>query len=142
MVECQPSAHSRGLRPRHDRGLSGLLERALSLAVLTSFEPGAYASPDDWAKQFSGAHVHLQWDTERSLRGSGLPYDSIQVGLSRHVIREYVDDWVVRIDDYTPRVRKIHALLQSGHADKARRQLPPERLYPVSRSAWGSARGC
>lgn len=52
--------------------------------------------------------------------------------LRRHVIREYVDEWVVGIDDYTPHVRKIYALLQSGHADKARRQLPPERLYPVS----------
>ena len=76
--------------------------------------------------------MHVQWDPERSLRGAGLPYYSIQVGLSRHVIREYVDDWVVRIEDDTPRVRKIYDLLQSGQADRARRQLPPERVYPVS----------
>src|SRR5262249_43197137 len=69
---------------------------------------------------------------ERSLRGAGLPYYSIQVGLSRHVIREYVDEWVVRIEDCTPRVRKIYDLLHSGQADKAKRLLPPERVYPVT----------
>lgn len=106
-------------------------ERALELAVLTSFEPAVFASPDEWADQFAAAPVHLQWDPERSLRGAGLPHGSIQVGLSRHVITEYVDDWVTSIDDITPRVRKMYDLLQSGQADKAKRHLPPERVYPV-----------
>ena len=107
-------------------------EKALSLAVLTSFVPGVFASPDEWAEQFASALVHVQWDPERSLRGAGLQHTSIQVGLSRHVIREYVEDWVVGIEDYTARVRKIHDFLQSGQADKAKRQLPPERVYPIS----------
>jgi hypothetical protein len=107
-------------------------EKALSLAIPTSFALGVFASPADWTKQFADAKVHVQWDPERSLRGAGLPYSSIQIGLSRHIIREYVEDWIVAIEDYTPRVRKIYDLLQSGEADKAKRQLPPERLYPVS----------
>ena len=60
---------------------------------------------------------------------------SIQVGLSRHVIREYVDGWVINIDDLTPRVETIRNLLRSGQADKARRHLPPERVYPVDPAA-------
>ncbi len=108
-------------------------EKALSLAVLTSFAPGVFASPEEWAERFATARVHLQWDTERSLRGAGLPYYSIQVGLSRHVIREYVEAWVVGIEDYSPRVRKIYDLLRSGQADKAKRQLPAEKVYPVGR---------
>jgi len=107
-------------------------EKALSLAVPTSFVPGTFASPDEWAEQFAAAHVHLQWDPERSLRGAGLPYYSIQVGLSRHIIRTYVEEWVVAIEDYTSRVRKIYDFLQSGQAERAKRQLPPERVYPVS----------
>ena len=107
-------------------------EKALSLAVLTSFEPSVYRSPDDWATQFREAKVHLQWDTERSLRGAALPYFSIQVGLSRHIIREYVDEWIVKIEDYTPLVTKMYKLIQSGQADKAKRHLPPEKVYPVS----------
>jgi hypothetical protein len=108
-------------------------EKALSLAVLTSFVPGTFASPQQWEGQFDAALVHVQWDPERSLRGAGLPYYSIQVGLSRHAIGEYVEGWVVGIEDYTARVRKIYELLQSGQADKARRHLPPERVYPVGR---------
>ena len=82
-------------------------EKALSLAVPTSFIPGTFASHADWAEQFAAALVHVQWDPERSLRGAGLPYGSIQVGLSRHIIREYVEEWTVAIEDYTPRVRKM-----------------------------------
>jgi hypothetical protein len=108
-------------------------EKALSLAVLTSFVPGVFATPDEWAEQFAAARVHVQWDPERSLRGAGLTYSSIQMGLSRHVIRAYAEEWVVELEDYTARVRKIYELLRSGKADKAKRQLPPERAYPVSR---------
>jgi hypothetical protein len=106
--------------------------KALSLAVPTSFVPGAFASPDEWAERFAAARVHLQWDPERSLRGAGLPHSSVQVGLSRHVIREYVEEWVVGIEDYTFRVRKAYDLLQAGKSDRARRLLPAERVYPVS----------
>lgn len=110
-------------------------EKALSLAVLTSFAPGIFASPQSWTEQLAKAQVHVQWDPERSLRGAGLPFSSIQVGLSRHIIREYVEQWIVGIEDYTPRVRKIYNLLQTGQADRARRQLPPERVYPLSGEA-------
>lgn len=107
-------------------------DKALSLACLTSYVPGVFANPDEWATQFAAAQVHIQWDTERSLRGAALPHYSIQIGLSRHIIREYVDEWVTSIEDITPRVRKIHDQLQSGQADKAKRLLHPERVYPVS----------
>jgi hypothetical protein len=106
-------------------------EKALSLATLTSFEPAVFRSPDDWAKQFRAAKVHVQWDPERSLRGAALPYYSIQVGIGRQLIREYAEDWVVGIEDYTPRVRKAYQLLQAGQAERAKKQLPPERRYPV-----------
>jgi hypothetical protein len=106
-------------------------EKALSLAVLTSFTPGVFASAANWAEQFAAAQVHVQWDPERSLRGASLSYSSIQVGISRHIVHEYVEEWIVGIEDYTSRVRKIYNLLQSGQADKAKRQLPPERLYPM-----------
>jgi hypothetical protein len=106
-------------------------EKALSLAVLTSFEASVFRSPQVWDEQFRYAIIHVQWDTERSLRGAGLPYFSIQVGLSRHIIAEYVQEWVVGIEDLTSRVRKIHSFLQGGQAEKAKRHLPSERVYPV-----------
>jgi hypothetical protein len=107
-------------------------EKSLSLAVLTSFEPAVFRSPQEWDERFRQTIVHAQWDTERSLRGAALNYFSVQVGLSRHILREYLEEWVVGIEDLTPRVRKIHDFLQGGQADKAKRQLPPEKVYPVT----------
>jgi hypothetical protein len=106
-------------------------EKALSLAVLTCFEKSVFRSPREWEEQFRQAVVHVQWDPERTLRGAGLPYFSIQVGLSRHIISEYVEEWTVGIEDLTPRVRKIYDLLQGGKATQANRHLPSERVYPV-----------
>src|SRR2546423_9552584 len=68
-------------------------EKALSLSVPTSPEPSVFRSRQEWEEQFQGAMVHVQWDPERMLRGGRLPYFSIQIGLSRHILREYVEDW-------------------------------------------------
>ena len=105
---------------------------ALALGVLTSAEPRVYPTYAHWQEQFATAQVHIQWDPERSLRGSSLPYRSIQVGVSRHIIRRYVEEWTVAIEDYTPRVRKIATLLRAGKEAQARTFLPSERIYPLS----------
>lgn len=107
-------------------------EEALSSAVLTAPDEATYADHDEWRRLFDKALVHVQWDPERSIRGASLGHRSIQVGLSRHVIRRYVDEWVVDIKDYTPMVRKMYELLQSGRAEKAGELLPEERPYPVA----------
>lgn len=106
-------------------------EDALSQAVLTSFEPGVYQDYDDWRRQLDSATVHVQWDPERTLRGASLPYRSIQVGLSRHIIRRYVEEWTVEIRDITPLVRKLSTLIQSGKSSNAQDLLPKERIYPL-----------
>ena len=106
-------------------------EEALRQAVLTHPEPGVYRDPDDWRRQFDAAPVHVQWDPERSLRGESLSHKSIQVGLSRHVIHTFVEDWITDIKDLTPLVRKLHQLIRTGQAGKAKALLPKERVYPV-----------
>ncbi|MER7734082.1 DUF4291 domain-containing protein [Streptomyces erythrochromogenes] len=98
-------------------------EQALSRAVLTTADPAAVAR----------AAVHVQWDPERSPRGAALNHYSIQVGIGRHLIRTFTDDWIVGLTDLTPQVRKAAALMQAGHADKARRLFPAERPYPLPR---------
>lgn len=106
-------------------------DEALSIGVLTSFTRGVHRDPDDWQRQFAAAAVHVQWDPERSIRGAGLDHNAIQVGLSRHIIDRYVDEWTVDIVDFTPQVRKLHALVSAGKADRARELLPRERPYPL-----------
>jgi hypothetical protein len=107
-------------------------EEALAHGVLTHPEPTIYSSTEAWRETFEKALVHVQWDPERSLRGAALPYESIQVGLSRHIIKQYVDEWIINIADCTPLVKKIYALLRSGQVENAKKLLPKERVYPVS----------
>lgn len=106
-------------------------DHALSVAVSTDPTARMYPSYDAWRAAFEHAPVHVQWDTERSISGSALGHFSIQVGLSRQVIRTFVDDWIVSITDLTERVEKLRALVHSGRTDRARALLPPERVYPV-----------
>ena len=107
-------------------------EEALSHAVLTSFDRRVYRDSADWQQQFERALVHVQWDPERSIHGQKRSYRSIQVGLSRHIIERYVNEWTLAIEDVTPLVRKIRALLHAGEAARAKDLLPDERVYPVN----------
>jgi hypothetical protein len=96
-------------------------EEALSRAVLTTEDPAAVAR----------ATVHVQWDPERSSRGAALNQYSIQVGIGRDLVRTFTDDWIVGLTDLTPQVRKAATLTQTGHAAKAQRLFPAERVYPL-----------
>lgn len=107
-------------------------EYALMNAVLTHPHENVYASGDDWNAAKQSSTVNVQWDPERSIRGGKLEYRSIQVGISRNLIREYNDNWIQDIQDITPLVHKIYDLRKQGEYDKAKRLLPIEKIYPVS----------
>jgi hypothetical protein len=109
-------------------------EQALSLAVLTSPEATVFRSSDEWTRAFAAAKVHIQWDTERNIRGAALPYYSIQIGIGRDLIRDYAEKWVVAIEDRTTLVRKMYQHLQAGRADSAVKLLPRERPYAVDQA--------
>lgn len=106
-------------------------EKALSKAVLTSPEKRVYPNPGTWEKEFKKAEVHVQWDPERNIKGNKLAYRSIQVGISRYLIEEFNNEWIVKIEDYTPLVKKILSLTKLGEYDKAKKLLPNEKVYPL-----------
>ena len=111
-------------------------EEGLSLGVLTSPDGAVFGDAAVWEPAFARATVHVQWDTERSPRGAALDHYIIQVGLSRHVIRSFVDEWIVSIEDYSAEVAKICRLLHGGRAKQAERQMPARAEVPD-----GSRRG-
>jgi Domain of unknown function (DUF4291) len=106
-------------------------EEALSQAVPTSADRRVHRDNDEWRAAFRHARVHVQWDPERTLRGRALDARSIQVGLSRHVIDRYADEWTLDIRDLTPTVHRIRRLLGDGHTARAAALLPRERVYPL-----------
>jgi hypothetical protein len=106
-------------------------EKALSLGVLTSFVPQVHKTFAQWQTQFDSATVHVQWDPERSIHGKKLEQRSVQVGVSRHLIREFVDQWIVSLTDLTPLVQKFRRLCEEGKGQRAKELLPKEKRYEV-----------
>ena len=100
-------------------------DRALSMAVLTSFDPAVHRSPDQWCQQFGQAVVHVQWDPERSIHGKKLEHRSIQVGLSRAIVEEYVTSWTQSIQDLTPLAAKLRQLRKAGKYAEAKARCRP-----------------
>ncbi len=109
-------------------------ENALSEGVLTCFDPAVHRSHKQWTSDFAETRVHIQWDPERNLRGASLPYYAIQVGLSRHIVNEYVDQWLVEIVDISKQVAAISAAVRTGSSSRAIKMLPSERDYPIEAS--------
>ena len=120
---AQKSGQKRILRVRISR--KGF-DKALREGVLTHPEG---VSHDVWQKRFRDARVHIQWDTERSLRGAALGHYSIQLGLTQNIIDEYVNEWTLSIEDFTKTTNKISTLLRAGKPEQAKRLLPAERIY-------------
>jgi hypothetical protein len=109
-------------------------DQALSLGVLTHFEEKGNGTSANWQQAMAESQVHIQWDTERSLRGAKLEHRAIQIGISRSLIEEYVSEWVEKITDLTPLVAKLRQLHREGRYDEARRLLPAEQVYPVEQA--------
>lgn len=107
-------------------------EKALKLAILTSPEKRVYPNPKIWEEEFENAKVYVQWDPERNIKGNKLEYRSIQVGISRYLIQEFNEDWIVKIEDYSPLVKKILTFTKQGEFNKAKKLLPIEKIYPLS----------
>ena len=57
--------------------------------------------------------VRFQWDPERDVKLERLPYRSLQVGIAGGMVRRWIDEWIVRIEDVTEDVRRFHALIEN-----------------------------
>lgn len=102
-------------------------EEALSMASLSHFAPDLYPDHESWQGRKAVSPVRVQWDPERDVRLEPLAWRSIQIGLGGVAAERYVDDWVVGIEDITPRV----AALRDVRPDERRTGLPAEAPYPL-----------
>ena len=106
-------------------------EWALGHAALSSYEPGTYASRDEWAERKLASPVRVQWDPERSLSLEALPWRSIQIGLSGQAASLYVHEWITNITDVTVTAYKIRDLVRADKHQEAEAMLPVERPYEL-----------
>ncbi len=102
----------------------------LSQGIHTSFEPGLFKSEIDWQLALRQGEVPYQWDPDRDLRLQRLERRALQVGIRGSVVRDYVNHWILGIEDVT---ELAHAI-KEAIANKQRHlpSVPEERVYEVS----------
>jgi Domain of unknown function (DUF4291) len=86
----------------------------------------------EWEAQKRSTPVRIQWDPERDMQSSPLPYRSIQIGLGKEAVSLYVNDWIKNIFDITDLAHSLYELVKRGAFAQAESLLPLERPYPVS----------
>ena len=104
-------------------------DEILSQAVQSSFSKEAYSTREEWQKAIAHSDVRCQWDPERDIHGNPLERRSIQLGLRGLTVRRYVNDWIVKITDYTQTVMELREKIYNRTFDD--RRLPVETEYPV-----------
>jgi hypothetical protein len=58
-----------------------------------------------------------------------LDYRAIQIGLSAIAVQQYVDAWMVEVEDITDKVHRIQQYLKNQEIVLAQALLPVENIY-------------
>ena len=125
-----------GTKPGQERVLAVRIARsafdgALAASCLSHFDPQLHESHAHWQEQIRRTQVRIQWDPERTLDLSRLPWRTIQVGLSGAAVAAYVHEWIAGVTDVTDLAHAVHRLVERGDIDGARALVPVENPYPL-----------
>lgn len=85
---------------------------------------------EEWKIYKNNYSVRIQWDPERNILLEPLAYRTIQIGLSKFSLINYVDNWIYNISDVTSLAFKIRQTITSGDIKEATAMLPIEKAYP------------
>lgn len=107
-------------------------EWALKNSCLSHFVKEVHGSHENWKDVLQNSPVRIQWDPEKDIFLNNLSYRSIQVGLTGIAVENYVNEWIVGIEDISEKCRKIHSLILDKKTEEAKSLLPPENIYLLS----------
>ena len=106
-------------------------ESALSQSCPSSFDPSVHESPEQWRAALRDSAVRVQWDPERTMALERLPYRTIQIGISGPAVDAYVDQWIVRIEDVTPLMRRMEQAVAKRDWAEVQALAPRELPLPL-----------
>ena len=113
-----------------------------ALAHSCPSHPPADMSQADWYRLKDRSPVRVQWDPERDLHHTPLPFRAIQIGLSGEAVQKYTSKWITAISDVTPLAHAIRTHVVRGELEAAAALLPVERRYIFDEAAdWDMSRG-
>ncbi len=102
----------------------------LSQGIPTTFEPSLFETDLDWQLILQRGEVRYQWDPARDLRLRRLDHRALQLGIRGSIVRNYVNQWILGIEDVTELAHAIKAAIESKQ--KQLPLVPEERVYEVS----------
>ncbi len=102
----------------------------LSQGIHTSFEPDLFKTEIDWQLALRRGEVRYQWDPDRDLQLRRLERRALQVGIRGSVVRDYVNRWILGLEDVTELAHAIKEAVESKQ--KQLPLVPEERVYEVS----------
>lgn len=101
----------------------------LENVVLSTFKAEIYGQYENWKMHLENSQVRCQWDPDRDIFGNQLDRRAIQLGLKGNIIKNYVNDWIVKISDISDQVIEIRESIKSKTFKKS--MLPIEHEYPL-----------
>lgn len=102
-------------------------------AVLSTYGDEMGINKKEWDKLIKQTNIRCQWDPERDCYGNKLPYRSIQLGIRREMVVQYIQDWIVHIEDITDYVKLLKK--KKDKKEDISFLLPEENIYPMSEQA-------
>lgn len=86
----------------------------LKKAVLSSYSQELYGDYDNWKSLLSETDVICQWDPDRDIKGIPKQLRTLQLGIRGKAIEEYVEHWIIEINEITEMVHDLKGTIDKG----------------------------
>jgi hypothetical protein len=108
---------------------AGFLEM-LNQSVEAHWNVALFPVEDAWKSALNQSDVIHQWDPERDMIGRRMEGQAIQIGLRGEILKRYVHEFILGVEDATRQARTVGTMKFSGK--KQIKNPFAEREYPVS----------
>ncbi len=105
-------------------------QEILKQAIPTSFDRDIFESERDWKRSLDNSEVRYQWDPDRDLSLRRLEHRALQLGIRGSVVKNYVNNWILEIEEVTQLARDIQNVVKSK--SKHLPEIPEEKAYQVN----------
>ncbi len=107
----------------------GGFQTILAQAIPSSFDRKLFETEKDWSGALRQSEVRYQWDPDRDLQLLSLERRALQLGIRGTVARDYVNSWILAIEDVTDLAHRIKTAIAN---QKQLPSVPEENVYDVS----------
>ena len=104
-------------------------DKIVKKAIPSTYTDDMNISKEDWQKLMKSSDIRIQWDPEKDIEGNDLSYRSIQLGIRNNALKDYVNAWIVHIEDITQYVKDLNLSRKKGIDITS--FLPNEEIYPL-----------